>query len=246
MSIYHIINEEYNINFDLKFDTFYNFFDSLKESTKHYSDYCNLKNINIIDFDNEYIILINILKSELLKFYILVTNDDNDYVEKYVAINDEIKALYNSIIKLPNSFGSRNDCTNEIIKASLNINYLSKKKLSVLIKIYAYYCIMPSERNNFNNLDTKLLNRIGIIQIIPSQIFLCDEIFDVNDTNNLNKYLDSLNYESIYERELTKILTTLPDIVSQILYYNQLNKISNKSNLIDLNEDLDDKYIAVD
>ena len=61
MSIYHIINEKYNINFDLKLDSFYNFIDSLKESKKYYYDYCKAENINIIDFDNEYIDNINIL-----------------------------------------------------------------------------------------------------------------------------------------------------------------------------------------
>ena len=74
MNIYSISNEKYNINFDLKSDSFHDFIEALKESRKYYHDYCNLKNINIKDFDNEYIDNINILKGELLKYYILITN----------------------------------------------------------------------------------------------------------------------------------------------------------------------------
>ena len=231
MTIYYVINEKYNINFELKFDTFHNFFDSLKDSKKYYSDCCENENINIIEFNNEYIENINILKSEILKYYILIqNNDNNNNVEKYVVINDEIKELYNSLIKFPHSFVEcgelvefkkiNNNITNEIIKSSVHINYFSRKKLSVLIKIYAYYNTTPVVQNFSYKLDSNLLNRIGIIQIIPSQHFLSEAIFDANDTNNLNKYLDSLNYELIYEKELNKILITLPDIVFQTLYYN--------------------------
>ena len=82
----------------MKFDSFFEFIEQLKESKKYYSDYCKTKNINIIDFDNEYIDNLNILKSELLKYYILITNDDN--VEKYIVINDIIKDLHNFMIKI--------------------------------------------------------------------------------------------------------------------------------------------------
>lgn len=74
MKTYNIINEKYNVNFNLDFDSFDNFIKSLKESCKYYYNYCNLKNININDFDNYYIKNINILESELLKDYILITN----------------------------------------------------------------------------------------------------------------------------------------------------------------------------
>jgi hypothetical protein len=64
---------------------------------------------------------------------------------------------------------------------------------------------------------------------------------------SLNKYLDSLTIKSIYERELDKILITIPNIcISNIQSKKLLNNISNEPNLIDLNEDLDDKYITVD
>ena len=100
MAIYNIINEKYNVNFDLKFDTFYNFIESLKESKKYYYDYYNLKNINIKDFDNEYIDHINILKSNLLKYYILILDESIYSIsERYVIINDTIKDFYNFMIE---------------------------------------------------------------------------------------------------------------------------------------------------
>ena len=65
---YNIINSKYNITFDLKFDSFYNFIESLKESKEYYYNYCEKNNIDVKDFDNEYIDNINILKSDLLKY----------------------------------------------------------------------------------------------------------------------------------------------------------------------------------
>ena len=50
MTTYNIINEEYKVNFDLKFDSFYNFFESLKESKQYYHDYCKNENINFYHF----------------------------------------------------------------------------------------------------------------------------------------------------------------------------------------------------
>ena len=91
-----IINEKYNVDFDLKFDSFYNFFESLKESKKYYQKYCKLENINIEDFDNEYLENINSLKGELLKYYILITNDDT---EKYITLTDTIKDFYKFMIE---------------------------------------------------------------------------------------------------------------------------------------------------
>ena len=88
MSTYNIINKKYNVNFNLKLDSFYIFIQSLKESKKYYHDYCKLENININDFDNEYIDTINKLEGELLKYYILITNNDN--VEEYVIVNNNI------------------------------------------------------------------------------------------------------------------------------------------------------------
>ena len=69
----------------------------------------------------------------------------------------------------------------------------------------------------------------------------------LNFDNSLNNYLDSLTIKSIYERELDNILINTPNIcISNIQSKNLLNNISNKANLIDLHEDLTDKYIAVD
>ena len=50
MAIYRIINEKYKVNCDLKFDSFYNFIESLKESKKYYYDYCKNENINFYHF----------------------------------------------------------------------------------------------------------------------------------------------------------------------------------------------------
>ena len=243
MAIYHIINEKYNINFDLKFDTFYNFIDSLKESKKYYSDYCNLKNINIIKFDNEYIDNINILKSKLLKYYILITNDDVD--KKFVVINDIIKELYFVVTNILNSIdvnkykdqGYRQFIYNQIINENFNINYLTRSKLYNLIKIYAHDNCQPYWTERIRIKD-------WLKDIIPGG---SNSLSETNFIKELNKYLDLLEYESIYERELGKILKNLPNIcISHISSKKLLNNVSNKPNLIDFNEDLDDKYIAVD
>ena len=67
-----------------------------------------------------------------------------------------------------------------------------------------------------------------------------------NFYKSLNNYLDTLSYKSIYDRELTKILINLPKIYISNISRKLLNNISNRPNLIDLHEDLYDKYIAVD
>jgi len=80
MKTYNVTNEKYKVNFDLKFDSFFEFIESLKKSKKYYHDYCKNNNINIIDFDNEYINNINKLEGELLKYYIFII-DNNDVVQ---------------------------------------------------------------------------------------------------------------------------------------------------------------------
>ena len=244
MAIYNIINEKYNINFDLKLDTFYNFIESLKESKKYYYDYCNLKNINIKDFDNEYIDNINKLEGELLKYYILIT-DDND-VEKFVVINDIIKELYFVVTNILNTiavnkYKLQNSHSlfihNQIINESFNINYLTRSKLYNLIKIYAYDNCQPFWPQRIRIKD-------WLKDIIPGG---SNSSCETNFIKELNKYLDSLDYVSNNFRELQKIVITLPDIcISNIQSKKLLNNISNEQNLINLNEDLDDKYIAVD
>jgi hypothetical protein len=236
MNIYTINNKKYNVNFNLKLDSVYDFIQSLKESKQYYHDYCNLKNINIIDFDNEYIENINILKSDLLKYYILI--NDND-VEKYVIINDTIKEMYNVIIKINNRCTDVNTCeyTNlEIIKYSLNINYLTKQRLSSLIKIYAFYY----NKSHFYelNIDKVLLSRIGI----------CNSITEPNENNtlNLNKYLNTLKYESIYEKELDKILINLPDICISNIKSKKIIPNNNQQNLIDLNDECQHEFVKID
>jgi len=161
MKTYNVTNEKYKVNFDLKFDSFYNFIEQLKESKKYYSDYCKNNNINIKDFDNEYIDNINKLEGELLKYYILIT--DNNNVEKYIIINDIIKELHNYMIKIikeccifnfgtfigfnhltMNSGGRYREYHNLSITESdaddiinININNLTRSQLSKLILLYA-------------------------------------------------------------------------------------------------------------
>ena len=166
-------NKHHNVNFDLKFDSFYNFIESLKESKKYYHDYCNSENIK--DFDNEYIDNINILKGELLKYFILITNDNN--VEKYVIIDDNIKGLHNYMIKkikdycksdeyngfkipllcgeLPSS-GFEYDHTFIQISESdadfiinININNLTRSQLSKLILLYTFNAKSTHFRGGF-------------------------------------------------------------------------------------------------
>ena len=149
MTTYSVSNKKYNVNFDLKLCSFHDFIKSLKESKKYYHDYCNLENINIKDFDNEYIDNINILKGELLKYFILITNDNN--IEKYVIIDDTIKDIYNSTIEI---FTNMHRCDTHvssykiIIQSSFNINYLTRQKVYILIKIYTYFAV---QNNNLKN-----------------------------------------------------------------------------------------------
>jgi hypothetical protein len=217
MNIYSINNKKYNVNFDLKLYSFNDFNDALKESRKYYHDHCNLENINIKDFDNEYIDTINILKSDLLKYYILITNDDD--IEKYVIIDNTIKEIYNSIIEIFTNMHRPPDryiYYKIIIQSSFNINYLTRQKVDILIKISTYFALNYNLKNKED-----LLQRINII-INNASLGYRQEVevlnFNPDAIKNLNNYLDSLNYKTIYERELDKILNNLPSIcISNIL-----------------------------
>ena len=238
MTTYNIINKNYNVIFDLKLNSFFDFNESLKESKQCYHDYCNLTNINIKDFDNEYIDNINILKSDLLKYYILI--NDND-VDKYVIVNDTIKEMYNVIIKLNNRCTNaiNSDYTNlELMKYSLNINYLTKQRLSSLIKIYAFYYNKSHFDSDVVNIDKVLLSRIGI----------CHSIIEPNNNSilNLNKYLNTLKYKSIYERELDNILLNLPDICISNIKSKKIISNNNHQNLIDLNDNYQNVFVEID
>ena len=247
MNIYHINNEKYNININLKLDSFHIFIESLKESRKYYHDYCNLENININDFDNEYTDNINILKGELLKYYILITNDDD--VEKYVTIDDTIEEIYNSTIEIFTNMPTptiTRDVPYKIIIQSFNINYLTKRKLDILIKYYAYFYF---ESDGHRKLNEDLLKHMNINTDIRQVLYRNHiEVIKYNpDANkNLNNYLDSLIYKTIYERELDKILNNLHDIcLSNISSKKLLNCCNdNDINLIDL--DNNEEYAEVD
>jgi hypothetical protein len=157
----------------LKLYSFYNFIDLLKESTKYYSDYCNLKNINIIEFDNEY--NINILKSELLKYYIFITNnndsdgtikDIHEYMQAqsilrfYTSQSEQLDCYLcgidtsntskfdNNKYEL-NSYHTIPDLDQDFIN-SININYLTRNKLSKLIHIYFVTAIILESKEFLN------------------------------------------------------------------------------------------------
>ena len=234
MNTYNIINDKYNVNYDLKLDSFHIFIESLKESKKYYHDYCNLENININVFNNEYIDTINILKGELLKYYILITN--NDKVEEYVIIDDTIRDLYEFMISeigsttyyifpvFENKYTDDNENTNSDISVAdgnfietIDINFLTRNQLTKLINIYAYNC------NRYPHFQKGFMNRMNIICIlIPNSITKTLEQFG----ESLDKYLNSLKSESIYVRELNKILTNLPCIcTSNILSIIKLDNL---------------------
>ena len=271
MTTYNVTNEKYNINFDLKFDTFYNFIDSLKESKIYYYDCYNLENINIVEFDNEYIGNINILKSELLKLYIFITNDDSD--NQYIIVDDTIKDIHEyllaqsasriifnlspfekdeiigitetEIIKLNNNKYKLNrvfyitDLDQDFIN-SININYLTRNKLSKLIRIYIHICKQHKNYPVPDPCDDYKKNYIYNWSNLKSWTVSTTSSEIREDFNKLlNNYLDTLNYESNYDRELHKILINLPNIcISHISSNKLLNNISNDTNLIDLNENL--------
>ena len=261
---YNIINKKYNVIFDLKFDSFYNFFESLKESKKHYNEYCETNNINIKDFDKEYIDNINIIKSDLLKYYILINDDFNCDSKRYVIVNDTIKDFYNFMIKIMKAitFEPRNLYLHHYIEFSLSpyssassdvsINYeLDRDKLNDIIK---GTILIKSDHIFIYNLDIKYLSRNDLSRLIDiyssntttqaryfqNKSFLQKMKIDIKPSkiNNPNgkvidgyiksrdKYLDSLTYETIYERELNKLLVNLPNIcISNI----KSKKISNYS-----------------
>ena len=281
-------NKHQNVNFDLKFDSFYNFIESLKESKKYYHDYCNSENIK--DFDIEYIDTINILKGELLKYFILITNSNNNNVEKYVIIDDTIKKLHNYMIikikdycksdkynnfKIPEICGQVPDIgfdyDHTFIEISesdadfiinININYLTRSQLSKLIRLYAFNCKSIyfrggflqkmnitafydinkyNEHNHCNH--SYILDTYGISSYIKLKYYILP-IFQSPQYKyiskfytSITKYLDSLSYQSIYERELDEILCNLPYICLSHISSKKLLNYNNNINLIDLDKE---------
>ena len=153
------------------------------------------------------------MKSDLLKYYILITNDDG--VEKYVIIDNTIEEIYNSTIEIFTNMSTptiTRDVPYKIIMLSFNINYLTKQKLDILIKYYAHFYFGSG---GYRKLNEDLLKHMNInTDIRQIQYRNHIEVIKYNpDANkNLNNYLDSLIYKTIYERELDKILNNLPNI----------------------------------
>ena len=173
-----IKNHKYNIEYDIKFDTFSNFIQSLKESKKYFYDLCNKNNINTHNFDFQYIKNIDILQGELLKYFILINNDN--YQEKYIILNDDIRNLCEYIL-------SEDDCYYSFL---INLNYLTYEIMSELLYEYA--------KNKYKGLYLNINN------------------FEFRDLE-ISNFLDNLNYETIYERELRELLENLYDVCTSTI-----------------------------
>ena len=176
MKTYNIINEKYNVNFNLNFDSFDNFIESLKESRKYYYNYCNLKNININDFDNYYIKNINILEGELLKYYMLITNNIN--ADKHLDVNNLQENINDIIVHL--------ECRNHISGQYFSLTELIRfyKNLKKYLDFLTYKSIYEKE------LDCILTN----LPIICESNILSKKV--VNNANRLN-LIDLNNKEFI-------------------------------------------------
>jgi hypothetical protein len=177
MTKFIITNYKYNIKYDLNYDTFSNFIQSLKESKKYYYDLCNKNNINTHNFDFQYIKNIDILQGELLKYFILINNDN--YQEQYIVLDDDIRDLCEYILSV------NNNCNYSFL---INFNYLTYEIMSELLYEYA--------ENKYKRLD---INKYNIND------------FEFRDLE-ISNFLDNLNYETIHERELRKLLENLYDV----------------------------------
>ena len=241
---YFVNNEKYNINFIVEFDNFINFIKSLKESKKYYHELCENKNIKIIDFDNEYIKNIDILHGELLKYYILIIYNNSD--TDFIVINDDIKDLYNFMVKQINiytSYNNHNVLYNKLIlpESELTTEYsIEYHKSNYIYNTENIYLIENNidfiSRIDINNLTKKCLSRLIDIYASNTTYFICFRqgylkkmnINNKESTIEYNKskklYLDSLKYESNNERELSNILNNLLNIC--------LSNINDKYNII--------------
>ena len=240
------------------------------------------------------------MKGELLKYFILLTNDND--VEKYVIVDDTIKDLHNYMIKkmkdycksdeyngnngfkIPEICGQVPDIgfdyDHTFIEISesdadfiinININNLTRSQLSKLILLYTFnakskhfrgsflkkmnitpfHDIKKYDENNYCN-HSYILDTYGISSYIKLKYYILP-IFQSSQYQyiskfytSLTKYLDSLSYESIYERELDEILCNLPYLcLSNISSKKLLNCCNdNNINLIDL--DNDKEYPEID
>jgi len=163
-----------------------------EETKKYYYEHCKTINIEINDFDNEYLDTINILKGELMKYYILINNDDNCNVEQYIITDDIIEDLYNFLLEIYQDYPD--DCDLLVVSQVFDIDNLSRDNLGFMISIYKLYC------NENPKLRRGFLSKMNIKN--------CNYDSDEFD-ESIQEYLDSLTYKSIYERELDKIIKDL-------------------------------------
>ena len=85
-----------------------------------------------------------------------------------------------------------------IIQSSFNINYLTRQEVYILMKIYTYFALQNYNLKNSEN----LLQQINIDIHGRFKHRQDIEVINLNPDaiTNLNNYLDSLNYKTIYKR----------------------------------------------
>jgi hypothetical protein len=112
----------------------------------------------------------------------------------------------------------------------IDIYYLTRYNLSRLLNIYA--CNV----NRYKHFRKGYLTKFNIKSELKISRYNTISYFE----DSLEQYLDSLDYETIYDRELKKIINSLSDICL-------LNLSSKPINLPEIDLiDLDDKFIEVD
>ena len=118
---------------------------------------------------------------------------------------------------------------------SINMDLLTRNQLAKLINIYAY------NANRYSHFQKGFMTKMNIIcTLIPNSISRTLEQFN----ESVDKYLDSLKSESIYERELDKILTNLPCICLSNISSKKILNCNNDINLLKL--DNNEEFIKVD
>jgi len=241
-----IKNKKYNIEFNLNNDSFNNLIQSLNESKKYYHDYLLENNIDVKNFDDEYVKLINILQGELLKYFILINNEN---FEKYVIFQNDYVDFYKKILKLiilntninkrfPIDY-KKHEKNQYIMKEifdhsyfnNINYNFITRNIMNELLYNFYLYNINDKISNqNLYKLDNLFL-KTSLFYNKIEEINDNDKKSVTNLENNINEYLNSLSYETIYEREFKKIINSLPNLCLDNL---KTIKLDNIINLIDL------------
>jgi hypothetical protein len=226
-------------------DTYDNFINSIRISNKYYHDICIQEEINIIEFDNEYIRYIDKLSGEFIKYYILKDDDSNI---KYICINNDIKLLYNYMINnaltctknkylnrvklldMPQFYGMAFIKDEENFLFNINIKFLTEDNLSRLFDIYTYNTIKVIKCGKefidifkINTVDFEIYN--SNVECVPHNE-KCPYHTSTKYNKSKQEYLNSLCYHTLEEMKFKKILINVPKIC--------LVNLKNKKNNINL------------